>query len=305
MHPSLLPSLAWFARVAHHRSFTRAADEMGVSRAALSQSLKALEKHLGVGLLYRTTRDMSLTEAGQQLLDTLQPALAKIEQKVETLGDAGGAPSGLIRMNTSRLASRTLIEPHLAEFFELFPGIKLELILADAMSNIIADGCDVGVRLGLSLAENVVAVPISPALSMAVVGSPAYLAQHGTPNVPADLVEHNCINYRFTGSGALHDWDFNDPGDAKRHFTQSVAGSLTVNDSASMMNAALLGLGLIQIVDIATWAQVADGRLVRVLRDWTHGHAGFYLYSPSRDIPSKVRALRDFLMEKREAIPNF
>lgn len=303
MHPSLLPSLAWFARIAQHRSFTRAADEMGVSRAALSQNLRALERQLGVRLLYRTTRDMSLTEAGQQLFDTLQPTLGRIEHAVQSLGDAVGEPSGLVRVNTSRLASRSLVEPHLGEFGARYPKVRLELVMADSLSNIIADGCDAGIRLGRSLAEHVVATPISPPLSMAVVGSPDYLARQGTPRLPADLVQHNCINYRFQGSGALHDWDFDERGKGGRHFTQSVAGSFTTNDDAAMTRAAVQGVGLAQIVDIAVQPHLADGRLVRVLRDWTHHHAGFYLYVPSREqMPAKVRALHDFLVEKLATI---
>lgn len=303
MNPSLLPALAWFARIAHHRSFTRAADEMGVSRAALSQSLKNLERDLGVRLLYRTTREMSLTEAGQQLLTSLQPALRDIALAVDGLGQGSGALSGIVRINTSRMAARTLIEPHLAELQARYPALRLELIMADSLSNIIADGCDVGIRLGRTLAELMVAVPISPALSMAVVGSPAYLARHGAPATPADLTDHNCINYRYPGSGALHDWDFNEPDDAARHFTQAVTGTLTTNDDEGMKRAALHGVGLIQIVDLAVRHELAEGRLVRVLHDWTHHHAGFYLYTPSREhMPPAVRALLDFLVEKRDTL---
>ncbi|MCA8864611.1 MULTISPECIES: LysR family transcriptional regulator [unclassified Halomonas] len=300
MNPSLLPSLAWFALIARHRSFTRAADEMGVSRAALSQNLKALEKQLGVRLLYRTTRDMSLTEAGQQLFDTLTPTLNKIEKTVSTLGDSSGTPAGLIRINVSRLAARVLLEPHLADFYMRYPKIKLEMIMDDSLSNIIADGCDVGIRLGRSLAEHVVAVPISPTLSMAVVASPAYFEQYGVPKTPADLVQHNCINYRYAGSGAVRDWDFEELGNNGHHFTQSVTGNLTTNDDEGMARAAIQGVGLSQHLDIAIQDYLADGRLVRVLVDWTHRHPGFYLYSPSREqMPSKVRALIDFLKEKR------
>jgi DNA-binding transcriptional LysR family regulator len=303
MNPSLLPSLAWFARVAHHGSFTRAAEEMGVTRAAVSQNLKALERQLGVRLLYRTTRDMSLTEAGQQLLDTLTPALEKIERAVLRLGDAGGAPSGLLRINTSRLAARALLAPHLAEFHQRYPGVKVELIMADSLSNIIADGCDVGIRLGHSLAEQVVAVPITPPLAMVVVASPAYLERQGAPKTVEDLTGHNCINYRFEGSGAAREWDFNEPGSAGRHFTQAVSGSLTSNDDESMVSAALQGLGLIQIVDLAVRRPLADGALVRVLHEWTHDLPAFYLYSPSREQrPAKVQALQDFLIEKRAGI---
>nr|WP_100549983.1 MULTISPECIES: LysR family transcriptional regulator [unclassified Pseudomonas] len=303
MTPSLLPSLAWFAHIAQHRSFSRAAEAMGVSRAALSQNLKALEQELGVRLINRTTRHMSLTEAGQQLFDTLRPSLGEIESAIRNLGDALGVPSGLIRINTSRLAAKALIEPHLTEFYARFPKVTLELVMADGLSNIIADGCDAGIRLGQALAEHVVAVPISPPLSMAVVASPAYLERYGTPKTPADLAAHNCINYRFAGSGALHDWDFTEPGKNGRHFTQAVTGSLTVNDDGCMTRAALQGLGLMQIVDIAIQQPLAEGRLVRVLCDWTHHHAAFCLYVSSRkQMPAKMRALIDFLVEKREQV---
>lgn len=303
MDPSLLPSLAWFAHVARHGSFTRAGDAMGVSRAALSQNLKSLERQLGVRLLYRTTRHMSLTEAGQKLFDALRPALGNIEHAVQILGDTRDAPSGLVRINTSRLAAKALLEPHLAEFNERYPAVTLELVMTDSMSNIIADGFDAGIRLGQSLAEHVVAIPVSPALSMAVVASPAYLARHGVPRVPGDLAKHHCINYRFSGTGAIHDWDFTEPGSDGRNLTHAVTGRLTTNDDQSMIRAALTGLGLIQIVDIAVQSHLAEGRLVRVLRDWTYRHAAFYLYSPSREhMPPKVRALIDFLVEKREAI---
>lgn len=303
MDPSLLPSLAWFAHIARHGSFTRAAEEMGVSRAALSQNLKTLERQLGVRLLYRTTRHMSLTEDGQKLFDTLRPALCDIEHAIQTMGDTRDAPSGMVRINTSRLAAKALLEPHLAEFHERYPKITLELVMADSLSNIIADGFDAGIRLGQSLAEHVVAIPITPALSMAVVASPAYLERNGVPRVPGDLVKHNCINYRFSGTGAMHDWDFTEPGGNGHHFTQAVTGRLTTNDDQSMTRMALQGLGLIQIVDVAVQKPLSEGRLVQVLRDWTYKHAAFYLYSPSREhMPPKVRALIDFLVEKREEI---
>ncbi|NRB57467.1 MAG: LysR family transcriptional regulator [Salinicola sp.] len=303
MNPALLPSLAWFVRIAHHRSFTRAAEEMGVSRAALSQNLKALEQRLGVRLLNRTTRDISLTEPGQRLFETLRPMLGEIERAVLELGEVDGVPSGLIRINTSRLASRALIEPHLAEFHARYPQIRIELVMDDSLSNIIADGCDVGIRLGRSLVDHVVAVPISPALSMVVVGSPAYFERHGIPQTPADLAHHNCLNYRSSGSGALRQWDFVDPAGKRQHFTQPVAGHLTTNDDQSMTRAALQGIGLIQHVDIAIQHHLADRRLVQVLHGWTCGHPGFYLYLPSREqMPSKVRALLDFMVEKREGI---
>ena len=302
MDPSLLPSLAWFVHIVQHRSFTRAAEEMGVTRAALSQNLKGLERKLGVKLLYRTTRDMSLTEAGQQLYDALHLKLGDIEQAVRDLGDHSSEPAGLIRINTSRMAARALIEPHLPEFHARYPRLRLELVMAESLANIIAEGCDAGIRLGRSLAEHMVAVPITPPVAMVVAGSPAYFEQHGIPKTPNDLARHQCINYRYSGSGALHDWDFSEPGRNGQHFTLAVSGRLITNDDEGMIRAAVAGLGLIQHIDVAIQPPLRDRRLVAVLKDWTHKQAGFYLYVPTRDqLPPKVRALMDFLVEKRQS----
>jgi DNA-binding transcriptional LysR family regulator len=194
---------------------------------------------------------MSLTEAGQQLFDTLQPSLGDIEQAVRNLGDAGKEPSGLIRVNTSRMAAKAVIEPHLAEFYARYPKIGLEFVMAEPLSNIIAEGCDAGIRLGRSLASHVVAVPVTPAVSMAVVGTPAHFERHGVPGTPADLARHNCINYRYSGSGAIHDWDFNEPGRRKHHFTQAVKGNLITCAGRLSRGIARLGFRLVASMVIA------------------------------------------------------
>lgn len=303
MDPSKLPSLAWFAHIAHHGSFSKAAAEMGVSRAALSQNLKALEAQLNVRLIYRTTREMSLTEEGQRLFDQLRPALDAINQAVRGMGEGSATPSGLLRVNTSRIAARNLVEPHLAEFFARFPQLKLELVMNDGFSNIIAEGCDAGIRMGESLASHVVAVPISPMLEMAVVASPAYFERHGIPATPADLERHDCVSYRHTSSGAIFGWEFTAPGADGHAFVVEPQGSLVTNDDDSMTRAALQGAGLVQHVDIAVRRHLSDGSLVRVLSEWCRPFAGFYLYVPSREqMPSRVRAFMDFLVEKREQL---
>ncbi|EOD8927378.1 LysR family transcriptional regulator [Pseudomonas aeruginosa] len=303
MDPSLLPSLAWFAHVAHHRSFTKAAAEMGVSRAALSQNLKALEQRLAVKLLYRTTRDMSLTEEGKRLLDALHPSLDAIERAVHGLGEARHEPSGLLRVYTSRIAAKTLVEPNLAEFLSRYPGLQVELVMDDGLSNIVAEGCDAGIRIGESLAEHVVAVPITPMLEMAVVGSPAYFERHGKPAAPADLARHNCLRYRQTTSGAIFRWQFSTPGDEGHDFTVEPHGSVTTNDDDGMIRVALQDVGLIQHMEIAVRPYLKMGMLVRVLQPWCKPFAGFYLYVPSREqMPTRVRALMDFLVEKRELL---
>lgn len=302
MDPSLLPSLAWFARVAHHRSFTKAAAEVGASRANLSQNVKALERRLNVKLLYRTTRDMSLTEEGQRLYDVWYPALIAVERTVDALHDARDEPSGLIRMNTSRVAAKTLIEPHLEEFSTRFPGLGLELVMDDSLANIVADGCDVGIRIGESLAPHMIAVPITPSLEMAVVGTPAYFKRYGEPATPADLTEHNCLRFRQVG-GAIHPWEFTSPEEPGHDFMVEPRGSITTNDDDGMIRAALQHVGLIQHIDIAVQPHLNSGALIRVLRPWCKPFAGFYVYAPTRtQMPAKVRALIDFLVEKREAI---
>lgn len=300
MDPSRIPALAWFSLIAQHGSFTKAAAEMGVTRAALSQSLKTLEQQLNVKLIYRTTRDMSLTEEGQRLFDQIRPAFGILEQAVRSVGEANTSPSGLLRINTSRIASRNLIEPHLAEFLARYPQLKLEILLDDGFSNIVADGCDAGIRMGESLAQHVVAVPISPSLEMAVVASPDYFKRRGMPESPADLAEHDCVAYRHTSSGAIYRWEFSSPEPDGHAFVVVPQGSLITNDDDSMIRMALQGAGLVQHVDIAVRHLIADGSLVRVLQPWCKPFAGFYLYVPSRaQMPLKVRVLMDFLIEKR------
>ena len=303
IEPSLLSSLTWFAHIARHRSFTKAAAEMEVTRAALSQHQKGLEERLGVRLLNRTTRDMSLTDEGQRLLDVLAPALKAVERAVSELGEAHEEPSGLIRMNSSRIAARLLIEPHLGELLERYPKLRLELVMNDGISNIVADGMDAGLRLGESLDEHMVAVPVTPPIEMAVVGSPAYFARHGLPESPADLMRHNCLAYRFTSSGTIDRWSFTSPDAEERTVVFEPKGSAVFNDDENMLSAALQGVGLVKYLDICVRQHLADGRLVRVLASWCRPFPGFYLYVPSRaQMPAKVRALMDFLVERREQL---
>ncbi len=300
IEPSLLASLTWFAHIARHRSFTKAADEMEVTRAALSQHLKGLEERLDVRLLNRTTRDMSLTDEGQRLLDVLQPALSAIERAVTELSEQHDEPSGLIRLNSSRIAARLLIEPHLGVFLARHPKVRLELVMNDGFSNIVADGMDAGLRLGESLDEHMVAVPVTPPIEMAVVGSPAYFAQHGLPETPADLMRHNCLAYRFTSSGTLDRWSFTSPDADDSTVVVEPKGSAVFNDDENMLNAALQGVGVIKYLDICVRQHLAEGRLVRVLAPWCRPFPGFYLYVPSRaQRPAKIRALMDFLIERR------
>ncbi|WP_370261361.1 LysR family transcriptional regulator [Limnobacter sp.] len=301
--PAILPSLGYFVHIAQHRSFTKAAAEMEVTRAALSQQLKSLETQLNVRLLNRTTRDISLTDEGQHLFDVLLPAFRAMQRGLEATQEAQVEPSGLIRINTSRVAARLLIEPNLSEFLALYPKLKIELMMNEGFSNIVAEGADVGIRMGKSLDEHMVAVPVTPNLEMAIVGSPDYFEKHGVPQSPEDLMQHNCLAYRFTTSGAIDKWSFSKPKHADESVVFEPNGNATFNDDESMIQAALQGVGLIQHIDLCVRKHLAEGRLVRVLKDWCKPFSGFYIYVPSRaQMPAKTRALIDFLLEKRQGL---
>ena len=303
LDPSLLSSLTWFAHIARHRSFTKAAMEMEVTRGALSQQLKSLEQQLNVRLINRTTRTMSLTDEGQRLLDILEPALTAIEQAVLEVGESQAEPSGLLRINSSRIAARLLIEPHMAEFLARYPKLKMDLTMNDGFSNIIADGVDAGIRLGESLDEHMVAVPISPPIEMAIVGTPEYFQRFGIPESPEDLMQHNCLAYRFSSSGVIDRWSFTSPDDSKRTVVFEPTGSAIFNDDENMLNAALQGVGLIKYLDLNVQTHIAEGRLKRVLAPWCKPFPGFYLYVPSRaQLPAKTRALMDFLVDRRDGL---
>ncbi|ENJ1590606.1 LysR family transcriptional regulator [Vibrio parahaemolyticus] len=300
IEPSLISSLMWFAHVARHRSFTKAASEMGVTRAALSQHVKGLEKQLQVRLLNRTTRNMSLTEEGQRLLDTLHPSLTNIEQALNSLNDLHIEPAGLIRISVSRTAARLLIEPHLGEFLSRYPKIRLELIMDDGLTNIVAEGMDAGIRLGVSLDEHMVAIPITPNLTNAIVGSPDYFKRYGKPETPNDLEYHNCLAYRFTSSGTLDHWSLTSPDVDKHTVIFEPKGNAVFNDDYSMLQAAIQGVGLIKYIDLWVLKYLEEGKLERVFVDWCKPFPGFYLYIPSREnMPKKIRVLMDFLIEKR------
>ncbi|EKA7370930.1 LysR family transcriptional regulator [Vibrio parahaemolyticus] len=300
IEPSLISSLTWFAHVARHRSFTKAASEMGVTRAALSQHVKGLEKQLQVRLLNRTTRNMSLTEEGQRLLDTLHPSLSNIEQALNSLNDLHIEPAGLIRISVSRTAARLLIEPHLGEFLSRYPKIRLELIMDDGLTNIVAEGMDAGIRLGVSLDEHMVAIPITPNLTNVIVGSPDYFKRYGKPETPNDLEHHNCLAYRFTSSGTLDHWSLTSPDVDKHTVIFEPKGNAVFNDDYSMLQAAIQGVGLIKHIDLWVLKYLKEGKLERVFVDWCKPFPGFYLYIPSREnMPKKIRVLMDFLIEKR------
>ncbi|WP_323118475.1 LysR family transcriptional regulator [Burkholderia alba] len=302
MDPAQLPALVAFANVARHGSFTRAAGESGVSASALSQTVRALETQLDIRLFHRTTRRVALTEAGAQFLERVKPALALLDAAFGALDETREHPSGTLRINLPRVACELLVLPHLAEFRQRYPHVALELTLDDGFADVVGEGFDAGIRLGESVAQDMVAVPLSHEIRIAVAGSPAYFARCPAPRTPDDLAGHDCLHYRFATKGGLYRWEFAQPDQPARIFDVRTRGSFVTNDLRTMVRAAEAGVGLLHVIDGYIREQLADGRLVRVLASWSPRFPGFYLYTASRaQMPLKLRAFIDFLLEKRRA----
>ena len=289
-----LGDLAVFLAVAEERSFTRAAARLGTSQSSLSHTVRRLEARLGLKLLARTTRSVSPTEAGQQLLETLGPALGDISARLAALGRLRETPAGLVRITCSRHAAETVLWPAIDRVLTRYPDIQVELSIDGALTNIVTDRFDAGVRLGEQVEKDMIAVRIGPDLRMVVVGSPAYLARAGMPASPRDLPGHRCINLRMTTKGSLYVWEFERDDQV---LNVRVDGALIVNDMATATRASDAGHGLAYVMEDQVQARLAEGRLVRVLEDWCPTFAGHHLYYPDRHdlspaFAAVVRALR-------------
>jgi DNA-binding transcriptional LysR family regulator len=284
-----LYDLAAFAVVAEQRSFTRAAAGLGISQSALSRALKALEERLGVRLLSRTTRSVSTTEAGEKLLRHLRPALLEIASGVDAASALRGKPSGTLRITATRHAVSSVVMPVLPRFLASHPDIRLEVLVDDTLTDIVANRIDAGIRFGDLVEKDMIAVRIGPDIEMAVVGAPSYFADHPAPRTPRELSRHRCINYRQVRSGGLYPWDFEEKG---RPFAVRVEGPLVFNDSDLIREAALLGQGLAYVYENEVAADLEAGRLTRILEKWCPAFPGYYLYHPSRQqTPPALAAL--------------
>lgn len=283
-----LADLTAFIVVAEERSFTRAAAKMGTSQSALSQTVRRLETSLGVRLLTRTTRSVAPTEAGERLLAGVRPAFDQIDSEISAVTELREKPSGTVRITSGQHAARTLLMPALRPLVLEYPEIMVELSADASLRDIVTDRFDAGVRLGEQVASDMIAVRIGPDLRMAVVGAPDYFALHGEPKTPHDLTQHNCINIRFPTLGGLYVWEFERDG---RALHVRVQGQFILNDIGLIVQAACAGCGLAFVLEDEVSAQLADGRLVRVLDDWTPPFAGYHLYYPSRRQPSAAFSL--------------
>ena len=268
-----------FMVVARERSFTRAAAQLGVSQSALSHAMRNLEARLEMRLLTRTTRSVAPTEVGEQLFMRLSPHLLEIEQELTAVRDMRDKPAGNIRITAGEHAMSAVLWPILKPFMAQYPDIHIEVTVDNGLTDIVDGRFDAGVRLGEQVAKDMIAVRIAPDMRMVVVGSPAYLSQHGVPEMPEQLQHHRCINMRLPTLGGLYAWEFERDG---REMRVRVEGQLTLNSLPQRLDAAEAGLGLAYVPEDSALQAIADGRLVRVLDEWCPSFDGYHLYYPSR-----------------------
>jgi DNA-binding transcriptional LysR family regulator len=268
-----------FVLVARQGSFTKAAAQLGVSQSALSHTIRGLESRLGLRLLTRTTRSVSPTEAGERLLQTVGPRLDEIEAEVSALSELRDKPAGTIRITTAEHAANSILWPKLAKFLPNYPDIKVEISVDYTMTDIVAQRFDAGIRLGDQVSKDMIAVRIGPDMRIAVVGAPSYFSRRSPPQVPKDLTSHDCINLRLPTHGQLLLWDFEKDGQA---LNVRAEGQVVFNSSSAILRAAIDGFGLAFVPEDMAEQHIADGHLVRVLKDWCQLYPGYHLYYPSR-----------------------
>jgi DNA-binding transcriptional LysR family regulator len=287
-----LSVLAAFLAVAKERSFTRAAKRLEVSPSALSHAIRRLEEQIGVRLLSRTTRSVAPTEAGEQLLASLGPALGEIRGALERLSRLRDRPAGRVRLLVPRLAAMTVLAPRLGQFARDYPDVALDVATHDSGVDLVAAGFDAGIHLGEFIQRDMVAVRVSKDHRPAIVGSPAYFASHPKPRSPHDLTTHRCINFRH-GSAEIYRWEF-DKGN--QSLAVAVNGPLIVDDVDLVARAAIDAVGLAFMSEDRAAPYLTDGTLVRVLEDWCSPYPGFFLYYPSRrQQPAALSALIETL----------
>ncbi len=259
-----LAMLEVFTAIAQHGSLRSAADALGIKPSTVSHQLRSLEERMGVALFIRTTRSVTLTEAGRALLGGTGPAFAQLSEAVETARGTGHVARGALRLAMPEFVYRLLVGPSLRGFRAAYPEIEIELSLSDALSDILGEELHAGFRLGDRIAQDMVAVRLTPPLPLVIAASPEYLQAQGTPEVPSDLLRHECIRYRFQSSGQIAPWNFEG---ADGSFTVAVQGSFVANTLPTLVDLARQGLGLIYVFEEICADELKDGTLVSVLHD--------------------------------------
>ena len=283
-----LNDLLAFVTIAREGSFTRAAAQLGVTQSALSQAMRALEERLDIRLLTRTTRSVSPTEAGERLLNAIGHRFEEIERELDALTALRDKPAGTVRITCGDLVLRKVLLPKLSPLLRDYPDIGIEFDVSYGFRDIVADRFDAGVRLGESIDQDMIAVPIGPPLRMAAVASPDYLASRTPPAMPEDLLAHRCINLRLPTYGGLYVWEFERRG---RPLNVHVEGQLTFNTTPPIVDAVLDGMGIAFLPEDEVLPHLEEGRLLRLLEDWCPPFPGYYLYYPSRRQPSPAFTL--------------
>jgi DNA-binding transcriptional LysR family regulator len=287
-----LSVMSAFLAVADEKSFTKAAKRLGVTQSALSHAIRGLEEQVGVRLLARTTRSVAPTEAGEQLLNELRPALSGIRGALDRIAGFRDKPRGHVRVLVPRLAVMTVLGPKVAQFARDYPDVVLDVTTNDDRLDLVAAGFDAGIQYGEFIHKDMVAVRVSPDHHPAIVGSPSYFESHPQPTSPRDLLAHRCINFRH-GADGVYRWEFDRLDES---LTVAVNGPLITNDIALLLRGALDGVGLAFVAVEHAAPQLASGALIRVLEDWCPPFPGFFLYYPSRrQQPAGLAALIDTL----------
>lgn len=295
MDKDQLDGLLALKLVAEKRSFTAAANELGISPPAVSQIIKQLEARLGVALLSRTTRSTHLTEAGERFLAQAGPALDQILVAMEGVGDYASRPSGLLRLNLPRAVYPGYMAPLIASFRKKYPEISVELYFQDEETDMVAQGFDAGIRLSDTLAQDMVAIKLYGPVHFVTSGSPKYLKHAGRPKHPRDLLTHNCLRIRFGNTEIYERWEYAEKGN---DFSVHVHGTLIMNDVLMLVNAAIDGAGLIYTTEDSIADKLKSGKLETVLAPYVTTSTGFYLYYPRRSqVLPKLRAFIDHIRE--------
>lgn len=271
--------LLWFLAVAEECSFTKAAAKLGIAQSTLSHTIKRLEAEMGIRLLTRTTRSVSLTDAGDRLRATLAPRISEIRTEIAALMSYRTTPAGRIRITLSDHAFTTLVWPKLAPVLSLYPDIQIEFSIDNGFSNIAETGFDAGVRLGESVQQGMIAVKIGPDARLLTVASPHYLANRTIPTHPQDLIEHRCINLRQSTIGSIYAWEYSKD---EQDLRVRVEGQLTFNSMMPVVDAALAGHGIGFVPEDIVAHHIASGALTLLLDDWSPSFPGYYMYFPSR-----------------------
>ncbi|RRH99237.1 LysR family transcriptional regulator [Mesorhizobium tamadayense] len=295
MDRDLLAHLPVVVAVARRGGFALAAAELGMSPSAVSHAVRLVEERIGQPLFARTTRSVSLTEAGKALVETAAPALQDITERMDRIRGIKGRPSGLLRINASNIAIPLAVTPVVAAMAERYPDVTVEVFADQALVDIVGEGFDAGIRLGEMIAQDMITVRLTPPFKAVVVASPAYIGKHGRPRDVADLAKHNCIGYRLVRAGGLYRWDLNEGG---KDIVVETHGTAVVTDSLAAIDLVLAGVGLAYVFEPLVRADLAAGRLVQILPKTAIEEPGLFLYFPRRaSMAPKLRAFIDTAQE--------